>query len=121
MLALLEKAAENILAAEELVRTRLYAIATSRAYYAMFYAAEALLVSEGREFSSHGAVHAAFGEHFAKTGKLNIKFHRYLVDAFRERQAADYDAPSEVSRSDANTQIKRAKEFVEAVRKFLSS
>ena len=35
--------------------------AASRAYYAMFYAAEALLQSRGLAFSKHSAVHAAFG------------------------------------------------------------
>ena len=117
--ALLEKSEENILGAEELLKIRLYDIAASRTYYAMFYAAEALLVSEGREFSSHGAVHASFGEHFAKRGRIESKFHRYLVDAFRERQVADYNAPSEVSKEDSETLIQQAKEFLEATRKLL--
>jgi hypothetical protein len=32
----------------------------------MFYTAEALLNEMGLEFNKHGAVHAAFGKHFAK-------------------------------------------------------
>lgn len=55
----------------------------------MFYTVEALLVEEGKEFSSHGAVHGAFGILFTRTGRLDAKFHRYLIDAYRERQAAD--------------------------------
>ena len=40
--------------------------ATSRAYYAMFYVAEALLLGEGLTFSKHSAVIAAFGKSFVK-------------------------------------------------------
>ncbi|MBM4457493.1 MAG: HEPN domain-containing protein [Chloroflexi bacterium] len=35
--------------------------AASRAYYALSYAAEALLLTEGLSFSSHAAVSAGFG------------------------------------------------------------
>ena len=35
--------------------------AASRIYYAMFYAAQALLLDRGLSFSSHAAVMAAFG------------------------------------------------------------
>lgn len=69
--ALLAKATENLLASRELVRSGHPEIAVSRSYYAMFYAAEAVLVEEGLEFSSHGAVHGAFGERFAKTDRLD--------------------------------------------------
>jgi len=39
-----------------------YDVATSRAYYAMFYAASALLASQGISRSKHSGVHSAFGE-----------------------------------------------------------
>lgn len=55
--------------------------AVGRAYYAMFHAAEALLLSKGLEFSSHGAVQSAYGREFAKTGLLRVRFHRALLDA----------------------------------------
>lgn len=112
--AYLEKAKENIKAGLDLIRDEHYEIAASRAYYAMFYTAEALLAEEGEEFSSHGAVHGAFGKRFTKTGRLDAKFHRYLIDAYRERQAADYDAPAEVGLEEAQTLVSQAKEFLAA-------
>ena len=69
--ALLDKALESLAASRDLVSTRHFEVAASRAYYAMFYAAEAVLLEEGLEFSSHGAVHGAFGERFASTGRLS--------------------------------------------------
>lgn len=117
--AYLDKAKENIKAGLDLIRDGHYEIAASRAYYAMFYAAEALLSEEGEEFSSHGAVHGAFGKRFTKTGRLDAKFHRYLIDAYRERQAADYDAPAEVGSEEAQTLVNQAKEFLTAAEALL--
>ena len=48
-----------------MAREFLYDIAVSRAYYAMFYCAEALLDADGLAFSSHAAVVSGFGLHFA--------------------------------------------------------
>jgi uncharacterized protein (UPF0332 family) len=117
--ALLEKGDENLKAANDLIREHHYEIAASRAYYTMFYAAEALLLEEGLEFSSHGAVHGALGERFTKTGRIDVQFHRYLLDAYRARQSADYDAPADVSEEDAKTLVKRAEEFLRMARQFL--
>ena len=55
--------------------------AVSRAYYAMFYAAEALLLSKSMTFSSHSGVISAFGKEFAKSGAMPVQYHRYLMDA----------------------------------------
>lgn len=119
--ALLKKAESNVAAATRLLEDGHADIAASRAYYAMFYAAEAMLVEEGLEFSTHGGVHAAFGERFVKSGRVDRKFHRYLIDAFRERQAADYDAPAEVSAEDARELISRAREFLDMARRTIGA
>jgi len=50
--------------------------AVSRAYYAAFYLAEVLLDALGLSYSSHRAVISAFGQEFAKTGRLDARFHR---------------------------------------------
>jgi hypothetical protein len=51
----------------------------------MFYTAEALLNERSLRFKKHGGVHAAFGEHFAKPGLLDAKYHRWLLAAFEKR------------------------------------
>ncbi len=119
--SLLAKASENLSASRDLLHAPHVEIAVSRAYYAMFYAAEAVLLEEGVEFSSHGAVHGAFGERFAKGGRLDAKLHRYLLDAYRARQSADYDAPANISAEDAATVVKRAEEFVDTIKRFLGA
>jgi uncharacterized protein (UPF0332 family) len=59
------------------------------------------------------------GERFTKTGRIDVQFHRYLLDAYRARQSADYDAPADVSEEDAKTLVKRAEEFLRMARQFL--
>ena len=77
------------------------------------------LLEEGVEFSSHGAVHGAFGERLAKSERLDPKLHRYLLDAYRARQSADYDAPADISEDDARALVGRAQEFISAVKRYL--
>lgn len=64
--ALLQKAQSSIDAAKLLVSEEFYDFAVSRAYYAMFYIAEAILLDDELNYSKHSAVIAAFGKHFVK-------------------------------------------------------
>lgn len=58
----------------------------------------------------HSQVVAQFGRHFAKTGELDARYHRLLVEAFRLRQATDYSAaPEAVSEDDAEHIIREGK------------
>jgi uncharacterized protein len=47
-----------------------YITAINRAYYAIFYSANALLSTKGLERSKHSGVIAAFRQHFIKTGLI---------------------------------------------------
>jgi len=47
-----------------------YESAVNRAYYAIFYAANALLVTRGIARSKHSGVVGAFREHFVKPGLI---------------------------------------------------
>lgn len=51
--ALLRKAQDSVRAAKLLASQGFYDFAASRAYYAMFYVAEAILLSQGLSFSKH--------------------------------------------------------------------
>ena len=116
---LLGKAIDAMEAAEFLVDKGKSDIAVGRAYYAMFYIAEALLYEKGLKFNKHSAVHAAYGEHFAKTKEMDVKFHRWLLDSFDKRQAGDYDVDTEIERDVAVNVIHQAREFLEAAQEYL--
>jgi uncharacterized protein (UPF0332 family) len=118
--SLLRKAERSIAAAETLATTQ-PEFAASRAYYAMFYVAEALLAARDLHFNKHSAVHSAFGEHFAKPGLLDVKYHRWLLDAFDARLEADYEVEIDIQSDDARSLIEQAKEFSSAAQHFLAS
>ena len=110
-----EKASRAIRASELLLREELDPeTSISRAYYAMFYVAEALLNERGLRFRKHGGVHAAFGEHFAKTKTLDPKYHRWLLEAFNKRVSADYGVEALLTIEDAKVVIHQAREFLDA-------
>lgn len=109
--ALLRKARDSVDAARMIVE-RHPEFAASRAYYAMFYVAEAFLVGRGLRFSKHSAVHAAFGKHFAKAGLVPTEMHRYLIEAARIRNLGDYGLGSDVDPEVAQDLIAQAEEFI---------
>lgn len=93
--------------------------AVARAYYALFYVAAGLLAEQKLHFRKHGAVHAAFGEHFVKSGAIDAKFHRWLLDAFDKRVQADYGLETKLTQQDAAAVIDQAQEFLLAARQHL--
>lgn len=72
--ALLRKAHDSLRASQLLSTEGFYDFAVSRAYYTMFYGAEALLLGRGLSFSKHSAVTAPFGKELVKTGRSRRSF-----------------------------------------------
>lgn len=118
---LLDKAIRAIRAEEHMLREGDADFAAGRAYYAMFYIAEALLNEKDLRFRKHGGVHSAFGEHFAKSGVLDPKFHRRLLDAFDKRIQADYGVEAVITREDVVSMIEQSRTFLHEARRYLRS
>lgn len=116
---LLEKAQRSLAAAETLLRAGDVEFATGRAYYAMFHTAQALLREKDLRYRKHASVHAAFGRHFAKTGLVDPKYHRWLLDAFDERLRGDYDADVTFEPEAVSERIAQAREFLTAAHRFV--
>ncbi len=117
---LVRKAERALHAAELLFGEGDLESAASRAYYAMFYAAEALLLERSMSFRKHSGVHAAFGERFAKTGLVDSKFHRWLLDAFDRRIQADYGVDILLTGEDLTAMIGQAHDFLDEAVRLLS-
>ncbi len=118
---LLEKARRAVEAAQLLHDHGDEDFAAGRVYYPMFYVAEALLHEEGVRFGKHSAVHATFGERFAKTARLDPKFHRWLLDAFDSRPQADYGFEAVLLSEDVEAMLDHARAFLDAARSLLES
>ncbi len=91
----------------------------SRTYYAMFYCAEAILLSKEMSFSSHGGVISAFGKFFVKTDIFPREMGRELNRAFEKRQLGDYACTFVISREEADQILEKGREFVERVIHYL--
>lgn len=116
---LLNRALDAIEAADILLTNEKTDIAAGRAYYAMFYVAEALLNEKGFQFGKHGNVLAAYGQHFAKTKEMDPKFHNWLLTSFDQRQIGDYAFDPDIQDSVVLQMIQQAHEFLEAAKTYL--
>jgi uncharacterized protein (UPF0332 family) len=116
VLRLLEKADHALEVAEALAREGYIQDASSRIYYAMLYAAQALLKSENIEVRKHSAVEAAVGYQFAKSGRMDPKYHRLLINARKIREVVDYDIQEELTDRRAVLKIEDGREFISVVK-----
>jgi uncharacterized protein (UPF0332 family) len=117
----IERAQESLEAARELLRKDYYDFAASRAYYAVFYAATALLLCEELAFRKHSAVIAAIHKIFVKTGKLDKQFGKDLNWLFELRNIGDYGVTVHVPKQDAKRAIEAAQGFLEAIKHLIGS
>jgi uncharacterized protein (UPF0332 family) len=110
---LLLKAQQSLSAAHLLLTNGYPDYATSRAYYSMFYLAEAFLEGDGLSFSKHSAVISAFGREFAKPQRVPTDFHLFLIEAQALRTTGDYGQLNAVTIDQATEQIDRAEQFLD--------
>lgn len=115
----LERAETNLQVARELLANEYFDVSASRAYYAAFYAASALLLNEGLDTSKHSGVIALIHQHFVKSGRLNKEQGRNLNWLFELRSVGDYGVSLHVLQQDAQRAVNIAEDFFEAVKALL--
>jgi uncharacterized protein (UPF0332 family) len=86
------RANESLGAAQRDLEAGSEELAISCAYYALFYAASAALLEEGRAFKNHAAVRAAFNRDIIKPGRLSKDHADLYNQLFRDRLKGDYAA-----------------------------
>ncbi len=115
----LERAEKSIQAATELAASGFYDFAAPRAYYAAFYAATAVLLDEGLEFSRHSGVIASIHQRLVKTGKLDKEQGKELNWLFELRNVGDYGVTIHVSQQDAERAVRVAENFLCVIKSLL--
>ena len=115
----LNRAKEAIDAARSLLRDGYPDFAASRAYYSTFYAATALLLSEGLEFKKHSGVIAAIHQQFVKTGKIDKTHGKNLNWLFELRGVGDYGVTIHVPDDEAKKAIIAAEKFLNTIQEML--
>jgi uncharacterized protein (UPF0332 family) len=81
----------------------------------MFYVAGALLHEKGIRARSHSGIRALFGQHFAKPGLMDSKYHRWLLGAFDRRPEGDYGFTVAITQEDLEAMIGQAREFLDRI------
>jgi uncharacterized protein (UPF0332 family) len=119
ILSNLERVETNLQVARELLEKGYYDVSASRAYYAAFYAASALLLNQGYDTSKHSGVIALIHQHFVKSGKLSKEQGRNLNWLFELRSVGDYGVSLHVLLEDAQRAVKTAEIFFESVKTLL--
>jgi uncharacterized protein len=113
------RARESLRAAETLTRDGLYADAISRAYYAILHGAKAALHVHDIAAESHPAVRRMFGLHLVKPGEIEAEWSAYLTESLDDRLAADYDVETYFSKKEARSEWRRAREFLNRIKRYL--
>jgi uncharacterized protein (UPF0332 family) len=92
----------------------------NRAYYAMFYAALALLITIDEGTSKHRGVIALFDREFINRNIFPKEMSKALHHAFEMRQVGDYREMTKLSREQAQEVLNSAFAFVKSVEEKLS-
>ena len=116
---LLKRADDNLESIQLLIDKGFYDIAVSRSYYAMYYAAEAILLTKDLKFSSHSGVVSQFGLHFIKTGIFKPELGRNFNRSLDDRSSADYGFRSEITKETAEKAFNRADGFIKQLKEYL--
>jgi uncharacterized protein (UPF0332 family) len=115
------RAMESLAAARRDLAAGDQTFAISRAYYALFYAASALLLQEGRTFKRHAGVQAAFNREVIKAGRLGNEHGELYNRLFDDRLAGDYAAFAEFDEAYVEEQLRGCEAFLREIRPLLKS
>lgn len=116
---LIEKAERFLTTAKHALDLGDYDSSVSRCYYAMFFMAEAVLLTKNISASSHKGVISLFGEHFVKTGIFDREMGKALNDAYDKRLIGDYGVGFIVTEEEAKSLIETAQSFVQKLKDYL--
>ncbi|NUO80204.1 HEPN domain-containing protein [candidate division KSB1 bacterium] len=116
---MIQKAYRSLASTQTLISSADYDFASSRAYYAVFYAIEAMLLTKQLSFSKHAGVIAAFNQHFIKSGVFPKEFSKMLERLFRNRQMGDYGYEPPLSAEETEEDLRVAQRIVDSIAEHL--
>ena len=117
---LLERADEANNAARILLEKCLLADAVSRAYYAIYYAAQAIFYAKGLIAKTHSGTISIFGKEIVEKRIVPKKLGKILNNAHDLRQKADYSAGVDFEMADVENVIEDAEYFIATIKTVLT-
>lgn len=113
---LLQKAQQYLRSAAVLLEMGDLDSCASRAYFAMFYAAQAALAEDGyNATSSQRGIRSAFNERFVASGRFPERAGHALNRAYDLQQTGDYARHRAVNQDDAEHTLQEAEAFVNSI------
>lgn len=119
--ARLRQAQNTLDAGQILLSQGLYSDSINRAYYAMFYAVLALLITRQLGTSKHKGAISLFDREFVKTGIFSKEMSMGLHHVFEQRLEADYADLIESSLETASECSVQAENFVRQIKEYLET
>lgn len=113
------RAHEELNAASNLISDGLYRIATSRAYYAAYLMATAVLLTKDVVRAKHSGVQSAFGETLVKAGLIEEEYGRIYTRLRKSREESDYSDRIVMSNEIARARLDDAEKFVHRLERYL--
>jgi uncharacterized protein (UPF0332 family) len=117
---MIDKAVRSLAAAKYSIDAGDFDFASSRAYYAAFYAIQALLSTKNLSFSKHAGVIAAFNQYFIKPALFPKEYSKMIERLFRDRQTGDYGFELSISEEDAQEDLRMAEQLVHDIADYLT-
>lgn len=111
----LARADESLAEAETLFSAGHCTGAVNRIYYACFYAATGLLVSEGYGSSKHSGVISLFDLHWIKPRRLPVQMSAFYHQLFDRRLRGDYTITTAYDPADVEAWLAEARRFVATI------
>jgi uncharacterized protein (UPF0332 family) len=117
----LDKSRAALQAAQALAGLGLWDDAVSRAYYAAFHAANALLLSEGILARTHAGTHDLLFQNHVPPGVVDRAVSKDLAALQRYREQADYSSAVRFDATSGAEEVSRAERVVAALTSVLSA
>jgi uncharacterized protein (UPF0332 family) len=112
----LQRSGETLDEAELLLKAGKLPGAVNRIYYAVFYAASALLLKHGLTSVKHSGLISLFHKEIVNTGVLEKDFGRILERAFANRTEGDYKDKRVFEAEQVESLFIEGKRFIERIK-----
>jgi uncharacterized protein (UPF0332 family) len=116
---LMERAGQMLIVAEHNLAENFYESSVNRSYYAVFYAATAVLTTKQIAMSRHAGVISTFRKEFVKSGVFDIEYSDIYGRLLNHREISDYDLLVSLDQEQATQDLQDARRFVAVVQTWL--
>ena len=110
-----DKAGKAIEDIHKVFPLEVWEIIANRMYYALYYAASALLIQDGHKVGTHKGVISLFNLYYIKTGLLTKDDGALFGNVFAFRKGNDYDDFIDASENEINYYLPQVETLVEKI------